>query len=220
MKIVAYIPIKLNNERLPGKNLKRFYDGTPLIHFVQNTLLRCNNIDEIYVFCSEEAIQPYLLNEVKFLKRDKKLDTKETLCGEIIYNFMQAVDADIYVLAHATSPFVQIETYNNCIDAVKNKGFLSAIAAKKLNNFIWFQNKPLNFSLDKAPRTQDITPGFLEISSPYVFTKQAFLQFKGRTSDKPFIHSCSDIEAIDIDYPEDFEFADMIYKYFIKKDLQ
>lgn len=27
MKIVALIPIKLNNERTPGKNTKRFTDG-------------------------------------------------------------------------------------------------------------------------------------------------------------------------------------------------
>ena len=28
MKTVAFVPIKLNNERLPGKNLKKFSDGT------------------------------------------------------------------------------------------------------------------------------------------------------------------------------------------------
>ncbi|HDZ5087805.1 TPA: hypothetical protein RTH13_001623 [Campylobacter jejuni] len=52
MKTVAFIPIKLNNERIPGKNLKQFYDRTPLIYFVQNTLLQCDNIDEIYIFAA------------------------------------------------------------------------------------------------------------------------------------------------------------------------
>lgn len=31
MKIVSFTPVKLNNERVPGKNTKRFKDGTPLI---------------------------------------------------------------------------------------------------------------------------------------------------------------------------------------------
>ena len=31
MKVVAFVPVKLNNERLPGKNTKVFEDGTPLI---------------------------------------------------------------------------------------------------------------------------------------------------------------------------------------------
>ena len=35
MKTVAMIPIKLNNERVPGKNLKQFSDGTPLIKLIQ-----------------------------------------------------------------------------------------------------------------------------------------------------------------------------------------
>jgi hypothetical protein len=30
MRIVALVPVKLNNERTPGKNTKNIYDGTPL----------------------------------------------------------------------------------------------------------------------------------------------------------------------------------------------
>ena len=31
MKTVALIPIKLGSKRIPGKNIKPFFDGTPLI---------------------------------------------------------------------------------------------------------------------------------------------------------------------------------------------
>ena len=34
MKVVALVPIKMNNERTPGKNTKRFHDGTPLIQCI------------------------------------------------------------------------------------------------------------------------------------------------------------------------------------------
>ena len=40
MRTVAFIPIKLNNERTPGKNTKRFKDGTPLVYFVQKALIQ------------------------------------------------------------------------------------------------------------------------------------------------------------------------------------
>ena len=39
MKTVIMIPIKLNNERVPGKNIKRFADGTPLMSFIQKACL-------------------------------------------------------------------------------------------------------------------------------------------------------------------------------------
>ena len=29
MKTVAFVPVKLNNERLPGKNTKPFHNGNP-----------------------------------------------------------------------------------------------------------------------------------------------------------------------------------------------
>lgn len=219
MKIVAFIPIKLNNERTPGKNLKTFYDGTPLIHFVQKTLLQCGDISERYIFCSDDAVKPYILEGIEFLKRDVGLDSKETLCGDLIAAFMNIVDADIYVMAHATLPFVKTETYEACIKVVKDGYYTSSMPALKIQNLIWFNNMPLNFRLDKPPRTQDIQPIFSEVASPCVFTKDVFLECHSRSGNKHFFYEVDQLEAIDIDYPRDFEIADAIYRNIIKGKL-
>ena len=50
MKVVAFVPVKLNNERAPGKNIKRFDDGTPLITLFLKTLTQVEEIDEVYVY--------------------------------------------------------------------------------------------------------------------------------------------------------------------------
>ena len=55
MKIAAFVPVKLKNERTPGKNTKRFDDGTALITCFLRTLVHVPEIDELYVFCSDEA---------------------------------------------------------------------------------------------------------------------------------------------------------------------
>lgn len=57
MKIVAMVPIKLNSERVKEKNLRAFYDGKPLIHFILKPLVRSRFINEIYVYCSDERIR-------------------------------------------------------------------------------------------------------------------------------------------------------------------
>ena len=216
MKIVAYIPIKLNNERLPNKNIKTFFDNTPLMHFVQKTLLQIPDISQIYVYCSNKAIKPYLLKGVQFLQRPKSLDTPQSLCGDIINSFINIIQSDIYVLAHATAPFVNAQTYIKCMESVKSGMFDSAFGARKHQNFVWYHNKPLNFSLDTALRTQDMPPIYQEVSSPYVFTKQTFDKYRGRTGTNPYICECSEIESIDIDYPQDFEIANLVYKHIIK----
>lgn len=220
MKTTVFMPIKLNNERTPGKNLKKFDDGTALLQVPLKTAVEAKNeghIDRIVVFCSNPAIQEYLPEEVEFVQRPESLDTQAVRCGDIIEAFLNTVASDIYVMYHATSPFITKEHLIECIDAVKSGKYDSAFAAKKLQNFMWFDNKPLNFTLDCAPRTQDMKPYYCELSSPYVFTREVFEKYHGRTGENPFICECSEIEAIDIDYPEDFVLANAVYMSLIKK---
>lgn len=61
MKTVALIPIKLGSKRVPGKNIKPFFDGTPLMHFIQRACLDAKTIDEVDVYYSDEAVQEYIL---------------------------------------------------------------------------------------------------------------------------------------------------------------
>lgn len=220
MKTIAFMPIKLNNERTPGKNIKRFDDGTPLLQVPLQTALRVKELgilDQIVVFCSSDEICKYIPQGVEFIKRPESLDSKTTKCGDIIQGFLDIVDSDIYVMYHATSPFITEQHLVECIDAVKSGKYDSAFAAKKLQNFMWYQNKPLNFSLDFAPRTQDMEPYYCEISSPYVFRKDVFKLYHGRTGTNPYICECTEIEAIDIDYPEDFELANAVYMSLVRE---
>lgn len=220
MKTVAFVPVKLVNMRTPGKNLKPFSDGTPLIHFVQNELLKIKSeglIDDVYVFCSSEDIKPYLLDGVNLLIRPSYLDNQETKGTDIYSAFVNMIDADIYVLAHATSPFVAANHIKDCIEHVASESYDSAFCAKKIQNFLWKDDKPLNFVLNDPPRTQDMIPIFMELSTAYVFTRETFLQYNSRSGVKPYICECSEIEAIDIDFPEDFDLANVVYTHLLKK---
>lgn len=105
MKTVALIPIKLGSKRVPGKNIKPFFDGTPLMHFIQKACLEAKNIDEVYIYCSDDAVKDYILPGVKYLKRPEYLDGDNINANDFIKEFMNSVDADIYVNAHTTSPF-------------------------------------------------------------------------------------------------------------------
>ena len=72
MKTTVFMPIKLNNERTPGKNLKKFDDGTALLQVPLKTAVEAmhdGDIDRIVVFCSNPAIQEYLPEGVEFIQR-------------------------------------------------------------------------------------------------------------------------------------------------------
>lgn len=111
------------------------------------------NIDEIYVFCSDEAIIPYLPDGVKFLQRDKALDLPTANFTQFFGAFMNIIDADIYVFTYATAPFIEKETIENCIDKVLNEDYDSAFSATKIQDFLWKDNEPLNFDAANLPRS-------------------------------------------------------------------
>ena len=170
MKTVAFIPIKMNNERTPGKNTKRFYNGKCILEIIQETLMEVKGLDEVYVFCSNAAIKEYIIDGVKFLKRPEFLDTKTATPNDIINEFMKLVDADIYMVSHATSPFVSVEHFEECINAVVSGEYDSSFTAEKIQKLLWTKdNTPFNFDPENVPRTQDLEPIFDKVSAAYVF---------------------------------------------------
>ena len=206
MKVVAFVPIRLNSKRVVGKNLKMLGDK-PLLQYILDTLVDTAAIDEVYVYCSCEEIKPLLPQGVKFLKRDESLDRDETLGQEIYDAFTKDVDADVYILAHTTSPFIKAETIENAVKQVTEGGYDSAFSAQKVQTFAWYKGAPLNYALKQIPRTQTIEPVYFETSAFYIFRKEVWTVAHQRIGENPYMAIVDPIEGIDIDNPEDFEFA-------------
>lgn len=217
MKVVALIPVKLESKRLPRKNLKPFFDGTPLMYFIQRACLASERIDETYIYCSEEAVRDYVLPGVKFLKRPDFLDGDDKNANDIIREFMKNIKADIYVNTHTTSPFAKTSTIDSCIDKVVSGKYDSAFCAEKLRTFMWQDGKPINFDPNHFPRTQDLPLIYGETCIAYIFKKATFETYNRRVGINPYICEVGKIEAMDIDYPEDFEICNAIYKEVMNK---
>lgn len=216
MKTVALVPIKMNNERVPGKNTKLLCDGTPLIQMILHTLKGASEVDEIYVYCSNEQIKDYIIPGVNYLKRDEKYDTAQADVNDMFRTFSLSVPADIYVLAHATAPFLKSESINKAVQAVKTGEYDSAIAVRKMQEFLWRDGKAVNYDPLRIPRTQDLEPLYVETTGMYVFTKNVIQNRRSRIGEKPYLQVVSVIEATDINNPDDFEIADAIYAKLVK----
>lgn len=216
MKVVAVVPIKLNNKRLPQKNTKSFTNGAPLCTYIFSTLKKVDKIEEIYVYCSNPDITKFLPEGVKYLKRSESLDQDSTSMTKVLNCFAQVVDADIYVMTHTTAPFISEKSISKGLDAVLSGEYDSSFAAKKLQDFLWKDGKPFNYALDNIPRTQDLDTMYEETSGFYVYEKSVMTEKHRRIGDNPFIVEVGEIESVDIDEPEDFMIADAIYN-FIKR---
>lgn len=209
MKTVAFVPIRLNSKRVVGKNLRQL-GGKPLLAYILDTLVEVKNVDEVYVFCSDPSIQGILPDGVKFLQRDEALDRDETLGEEIYDAFVSQVEADIYVLAHTTSPFIKSRTIECALGKVEDGECDSAFSVEKLQTFTWYRGRPLNYSLDKIPRTQTIEPVFVETSAFYIFKRDIWVKHHQRIGFKPYMAVIDKVEGVDIDWPDDFAFAEQV----------
>ena len=209
MKIVAVMPIKLMNERCPGKNI-RLLGNKPLLAYELDSLKATGLCDNINVFCSDEAVQAYMPEDINFIKRHDSLDQPTTNFTQIFDSFIKLVEADIYVYAHATAPFITVDTMRQCIEAVKSGEYDSAFCARRLHDYLWQDGEPLNFDATNLPRTQDLKPIYQETSGVYVFKKEVYTKYKRRIGKKPFIKEVSFKESVDIDTVEDFTLAELL----------
>jgi CMP-N-acetylneuraminic acid synthetase len=100
------------------------------------------------------------------------------------------------------------------VDAVASGRHESAFAALEMRKFAWFEGKPLNYSLDRpVPRTQDLTPVYVEQSGLYVFSTRFFAERRCRISPDAYMKIVDPLEGHDIDTNEDFELAEMMLPY-------
>lgn len=209
MKIVAFVPIRLNSQRVEGKNLREL-GSRPLMTYILESLAAARNIDEVYVYCSNPVVKEYLPAGVKFLRRSERLDQNTTLGEEIYDAFTREVEADIYILAHATSPFVRTSTIEDAVARVAGGDFDSAFSAERVQTFAWWQGRPLNYSLEHIPRTQDLEPLYVETSAFFVFRAEVWRDRRRRIGECPYVAVTDRVESMDIDNPDDFLLAEAI----------
>ena len=211
MKVVSFIPIKLNSQRLPHKNILPVA-GHPLCWHICNTLNKVNGLDEVYVYCSDPKVKDYIPVETKFLQRPEWLDGDLVKGFDIYREFIKTVDADVYVLAHTTSPFIKVSSCQNALDHILDGSHDSAFSAERIQTFAWYQGKPINYDLNDVPRTQDMEPIWVETSAFFMFKKEIFTVHNRRIGFNPYIQEVSGIEAVDIDEKKDYDLACLLAK--------
>lgn len=211
MKTVAFVPIKMHSSRLAHKNLLPLGDHS-ISWYVFDSLLHVKGIDEIYVYCSDEKIMNYIPDKITFQQRPEWLDGDSVKGFDIYQEFIKTVDADVYILAHTTSPFIKSSSIQNALDNVKSGSFDSAFSAQRIQTFTWYEGKPINYDLDNIPRTQDIEPVWAETSAFFIFKKEIFTDHQRRIGFKPYIQEVSGSEAIDIDEQKDYDMAVKLYE--------
>ena len=115
MKKAIVVPIKTNNQRLPGKNTMILH-GKPLHDYLFDTLKSLKNI-EIYVHSSDEEILEYARKKYEFktIKRPDSLNSPETSGNDLIEHALSNIDCDVLGQFFVTTPFLKKKQFINLL---------------------------------------------------------------------------------------------------------
>nr|WP_315255315.1 hypothetical protein [uncultured Flavobacterium sp.] len=212
MKVVAFLPAKGSSDRIKNKNIQ-VLDGKPLFLRQLEKLSKCEFIDEVYLDTESDEIID-LASEVncKILKRDLILASNKTDGHQLFYNEVKQVEADIYIQILCTSPFINIDTIKKGIDVlISSNTYDSVVLVRKDKQYTWNpETIRTNYDLNNIPNSNNLPDTIIETMGLYIVKKDTAHSLKKRIGERPYLLEAKAIEAIDVNYPDEFELANFI----------
>ena len=210
MKVVAFLPAKGSSSRIKSKNMK-LLDGKPLFLHTLEKLVNSKLFDEVYLDTeSDDVIEAASEVNCQILKRDKSLASNKTDGNKMFLNEVNHVDADIYVQVLCTSPFINMETIKAGIDKVNtDSSYDSAVLVRKERLYTWNENGP-SYDVENIPNSVDLGDPIIETMGLYIVKKEAAIQTQRRVGEQPYLLEATALEAIDVNWPDDFKLAELI----------
>ena len=210
-KITAVIPVRQGSQRVKNKNFKEFAGKSLLEHKID--IVKKLPVDNIIVNTdSEYAISIANKNNINYHKREPYYASSECTNSEYHEYLAQVTDAENILITQVTAPLISLDTYIEAIDIFNNVNCNSLMSIKKIKEYLWYKDKPINYTLDYAPNSQDLPDYFAPTFGVIIVNREAMLKSKNFICDKPYFYELSEDENIDIDTELDFEFAEFLYK--------
>jgi N-acylneuraminate cytidylyltransferase len=222
MKFSAILLCKKNSERVKNKNTRKFLNyKLGLTELKIKQLLKTKNLDEIVLSTDDKKLINKYSNynkKIRVVKRDKWLCKNNTSTDSLIKYVTTLASKESYILwTQVCSPLVHSRIYESAINFFKknNKKFDSLVAVNKIQEFLWSENGPYNYSFKnqvKWPKTQDLQELYKINSAIFIFDKKIYQKYKDRVGVKPYFFVMKKNISTDVDTMEEFNLAKSLFK--------
>lgn len=209
----AIIPARSGSTRVVNKNIRPFADSNLLVIKIEQ-LKRIRQIDGIIVNSNDDEILSIAKKMgVDTVKRDPYFATNTVSINEVYVDWAKHCDSDDIIHCNVTNPLLEDDSIRKMIDFFyENKKIYKSInSSNRVSEFMWLNNAPINYDVNKMPRSQDL-PNIQALNfAVNILSKKTMIDSRNLISDKPFLYELSDNESVDVDWPIDFEFAEFLY---------
>lgn len=208
--------MKGHSERVPRKNLHPIA-GRPLFHWVTESLLKSDLVDEVVVDTDSDEIEREVGKAFPNLtvhRRPMHLHGDLVPMHAVVANFAESTDHDHVLQTHATNPLLTSETIDRAIAAYLEPGEHDSLMSVTpwQSRFFFPDGRPVNHDPAILVRTQDVEPLLEENSNIYISSRQLILDTGLRVGESPLLFRVEAAEAVDIDDRFDFRMAEFLLK--------
>lgn len=214
-RITALLPMKAHSERVHGKNLRPL-GGKPLCHWILDTLQRCPHVSDILVDTDSDEIARVVLDfsKVFVVMRPKELLGDMVGINPLIEQEIRHSKSDWFLQTHSTNPLLREQTLTKAIEAFfAQKEHDSLFSVTPIHARLYRKDaSAINHDPKNMLRTQDLPPVYEENSNFYIFSRKSFTDNFHRIGAKPMMWPMEKLEAVDIDFEEDFALAEALAK--------
>jgi N-acylneuraminate cytidylyltransferase len=228
-KIAFFLPTRKGSERVKNKNTKPFagIEGG-LIENKIRQLMETRLIDEIILSTNDETCMDVASgftsdSRLRIIPRPDELCMSSTNLQDLIKYVPSITDADHILWGHVTTPLCGAAEYDEGINSYLSQlsdGYDSLIGVKELKNFLLNKSgKVINNTTNIPwPRTQDLETLYEINHTMFIAKREIYTELNNRIGNKPILHVMDEMSSFDIDWPEDFYIAEIMYEH--KKNKQ
>lgn len=220
--MIVIIPARGDSKGLPGKNVK-LLSGKPLIAYTIEAALASKLVSRVIVSTDDSNIvevakkygaevpflRPKYLAEDDSLAVDTYLYTINRICKE------ESIIVENLIVLQPTSPLRTSHDIDNAIKLFKINNADSVISyTQEMHPISWHKNidsdqRIISLPNEKLQNRQDLQPTYYPNGAIYIF-KFELLKSKTYYTENSFAYIMPRNRSIDIDYIDDFEYAEFL----------
>ncbi|MEM6678014.1 MAG: acylneuraminate cytidylyltransferase [Pseudomonadota bacterium] len=213
--IAVVIPVREGSQRVPNKIHLPFGPGHSLLSWKIEQLKQVQRPERIFLSSNSERVRQIAAETgVRFLPRREHLCVgHQASFSDVITGIVADLPTQHFAWVTVVVPLMRPEEYREAFEiyldkVVRAKSHDSLVTVNQLHDYLWGQDRPINYQADRNHTISQELPGLFRV------TNGLYMRDCGRTLSEgyflganPIKHIVAKISGVDIDEQEDYDIA-------------
>ncbi len=213
-EIVALIPVKGSSERVKAKNTRPFHD-TSLYELKLRHMKEVGGFANVIVSSeSKDILRAAKKTGFDTHLRDPKYSTSTVPMSDVYSYIASEIKGEHIAWVNVTNPLAGPEVYEKAIEKYNSMGpgHDCLLSVSEMKEYLFHDGRPVNFRPNPWPRSQDLQDVYAMSFIINILRREDMVRWGSCVGEKPYFFCLDRVTSKDVDFQEDFDFCETIYK--------